>query len=75
MITIDARLVPCSLQDNIPAFWSWTNPGCVPAWERAVNIDMIMNMEIMLWAAANGVDSGYVEAVERCGCRIEGLCY
>ena len=52
-------------QDNIQAFWSWEEPGCMPDWDRAVNIDMIMNMEIMLWAAANGGNSDYVDAVER----------
>ncbi|CAN0068653.1 unnamed protein product, partial [Hapterophycus canaliculatus] len=39
---------------NIPAFWSWANPSDRPEWDRAVNVDMIMNMEIMLWSGANG---------------------
>ena len=38
-------------QDNIPAFWSWFEPSRRPDWKRAVNVDMIMNMEIMLWAS------------------------
>ncbi|CAM9689075.1 unnamed protein product, partial [Pylaiella littoralis] len=41
---------------NIPAYWSWENPSQRPEWERAVNVDMIMNMEIMLWAHVNGGD-------------------
>ncbi|CAM9200961.1 unnamed protein product [Ectocarpus sp. 4 AP-2014] len=49
---------------NIPAFWSWENPANEPQWERAVNVDMIMNMEIMLWAAVNGGDAEYSDAVE-----------
>ncbi|CAM9607443.1 unnamed protein product [Ectocarpus sp. 8 AP-2014] len=49
---------------NIPAFWSWANPTKEPQWERAVNVDMIMNMEIMLWAAVNGGDAEYSDAVE-----------
>ncbi|CAM9878385.1 unnamed protein product [Ectocarpus sp. 12 AP-2014] len=49
---------------NIPAFWSWANPTSEPQWERAVNVDMIMNMEIMLWAAVNGGDAEYSDAVE-----------
>lgn len=43
-------------QGNIPAFWSWENPKLRPDWDRAVNVDMIMNMEIMLWAKVNGGD-------------------
>eukprot|EP00752_Nemacystus_decipiens_P008973 g8011.t1 len=39
---------------NIPAFWSWENPSRRPEWDRAVNVDMIMNMEIMLWAKLHG---------------------
>ncbi|CAM9325685.1 unnamed protein product [Ascophyllum nodosum] len=39
---------------DIPAFWSWTNLSNRPEWERAVNIDMMMNMEILLWANENG---------------------
>ncbi|CAN0369326.1 unnamed protein product [Ectocarpus sp. 6 AP-2014] len=50
--------------DNIPAFWSWANPTKEPQWERAVNVDMIMNMEIMLWAAVNGGDAEYSDAAE-----------
>lgn len=42
------------VQANIPAFWSWANPNDRPEWDRAVNVDMIMNMEIMLWSGANG---------------------
>eukprot|EP00752_Nemacystus_decipiens_P001632 g1587.t1 len=51
--------------ENIPAFWSWANPSRRPEWERAVNIDMIMNMEIMLWATENEADDSdyYREAV------------
>ncbi|CBJ33670.1 Unsaturated glucuronyl hydrolase, family GH88 [Ectocarpus siliculosus] len=49
---------------NIPAFWSWANPKSEPQWERAVNVDMIMNMEIMLWAAVNGGDAEYSDAAE-----------
>ncbi|CAM9507739.1 unnamed protein product [Ectocarpus fasciculatus] len=49
---------------NIPAFWSWANPSSEPQWERAVNVDMIMNMEIMLWAAVNGGSAEYSDAVE-----------
>ena len=41
-------------QADIPAFWSWTNLSNRPEWERAVNIDMMMNMEILLWANENG---------------------
>ncbi|CAM9967440.1 unnamed protein product [Ectocarpus sp. 12 AP-2014] len=48
---------------NIPAFWSWKNPSKEPQWERAVNVDMIMNMEIMLWAANNGGDTDFSDAV------------
>ncbi|CAN0410370.1 unnamed protein product, partial [Ascophyllum nodosum] len=48
---------------NIPAFWSWENPSSRPEWERAVNVDMIMNMEIMLWASVNGGDPTYAENV------------
>eukprot|EP00903_Cladosiphon_okamuranus_P010054 g9531.t2 len=40
--------------ENIPAFWSWANPTDRREWDRAVNVDMIMNMEIMLWAKGNG---------------------
>lgn len=29
----------------------------------AVNVDMMMNMEIMLWASANGGDASYTNAV------------
>ena len=50
-------------QANIPAFWSWENPSSRPEWERAVNVDMIMNMEIMLWASVNGGDPTYAENV------------
>ena len=46
-------------QSNIPAFWSWENPSRRPEWEMAVNVDMIMNMEIMLWAAENGGSQEY----------------
>ena len=53
-----------SRQENIGAFWSWENPTKRPDWDRAVNVDMIMNMEIMLWAAVNGGDSAYIDAVE-----------
>ncbi|CBJ31655.1 Unsaturated glucuronyl hydrolase, family GH88 [Ectocarpus siliculosus] len=49
---------------NIPAFWSWANPKSEPQWERAVNVDMIMNMEIMLWAAVNDGDAEYSDAAE-----------
>lgn len=56
---------PLSFQSNIPAFWSWANPSSEPQWERAVNVDMIMNMEIMLWAAVNGGDAEYSDAVEK----------
>eukprot|EP00752_Nemacystus_decipiens_P001630 g1585.t2 len=52
-------------ENNIPAFWSWENPSRRPEWERAVNIDMIMNMEIMLWAAENGGDADYRDAVAK----------
>ncbi|CAN0005306.1 unnamed protein product [Pylaiella littoralis] len=48
---------------NIPAFWSWKNPSSRPEWNQAVNVDMIMNMEIMLWAAVNGGDASYSDAV------------
>eukprot|EP00752_Nemacystus_decipiens_P012850 g11377.t1 len=53
--------------ENIPAFWSWANPSRRPDWERAVNIDMIMNMEIVLWANENGADDSdyYCGAVEK----------
>lgn len=54
-----------SWQSNIPAFWSWENPTKEPQWERAVNVDMIMNMEIMLWAAVNGGSADYNDAVEK----------
>ncbi|CAN0124698.1 unnamed protein product [Scytosiphon promiscuus] len=49
---------------NIPAFWSWENPTQEPQWERAVNVDMIMNMEIMLWASVNGGNAAYPDYVE-----------
>ncbi|CAM9347687.1 unnamed protein product, partial [Hapterophycus canaliculatus] len=44
--------------------WSWENPTKEPQWERAVNVDMIMNMEIMLWAAVNGGNAAYPDYVE-----------
>ncbi|CAN0163453.1 unnamed protein product [Ectocarpus fasciculatus] len=48
--------------ENIPAFWSWANPSKEPQWERAVNVDMIMNTEIVLWAAVNGGNANYSDA-------------
>lgn len=51
------------IQENIPAFWSWESPSRRPEWEMAVNVDMMMNMEIMLWASANGGDPSYADAV------------
>ncbi|CAM9308936.1 unnamed protein product, partial [Discosporangium mesarthrocarpum] len=39
---------------NIGAFWSWTEPKSRPEWKRAVNVDMLMNLEIMLWASTHG---------------------
>lgn len=56
------RIVPA--QAKIPAFWSWANPSSRPEWERAVNVDMMMNMEIMLWAAENGGNGNWSDAVE-----------
>lgn len=44
-------------QSLIPAVWSWSEPSKRPDWEMAVNVDMIMNMEILLWAAENGGSS------------------
>ena len=52
------------LQSNIPAFWSWNEPSQRPEWERAVNVDMMMNMEVMLWAWLNGGEAEYEPAVE-----------
>lgn len=52
------------LQSNIPAFWSWSEPSQRPEWERAVNVDMMMNMEVMLWAWLNGGETKYESAVE-----------
>lgn len=48
---------------DIPAFWSWSEPSSRPEWLRAVNVDMIMNMEIMLWASVNGGNESYAEDV------------
>ncbi|CAN0270372.1 unnamed protein product, partial [Laminaria digitata] len=48
---------------DIPAFWSWSEPSSRPEWLRAVNVDMIMNMEIMLWASVNGGSESYAENV------------
>ena len=52
------------MQENIPAYWSWANPSRRPDWDRAVNVDMMMNMEIMLWSAENGGDEAWSEAAE-----------
>eukprot|EP00904_Undaria_pinnatifida_P003723 jgi/Undpi1/13351/HiC_scaffold_8.g03010.m1 len=49
--------------EDIPAFWSWSEPSSRPEWLQAVNVDMIMNMEIMLWASANGGPESYAEDV------------
>ena len=52
------------MQSNIPAFWSWNEPARRPYWKRAVNVDMMMNMEVMLWAWLNGGEAKYEAAVE-----------
>ncbi|CAM9827827.1 unnamed protein product [Ectocarpus sp. 4 AP-2014] len=46
---------------NIPAYWSWENPSRRPDWDRAVNVDMMMNLEILLWAGLNGGEDHELE--------------
>ncbi|CAN0049035.1 unnamed protein product, partial [Choristocarpus tenellus] len=47
---------------NIGAYWSWNSPSRRPEWERAVNVDMLLNLEIGLWASANGGNPIYYDA-------------
>lgn len=42
------------IQEIVPAFLTWENPSRRPDWYLAVNVDMIMNMEILAWSTLNG---------------------
>ncbi|CAM9161445.1 unnamed protein product [Laminaria digitata] len=64
VLTAAESLYDFRYQSNIPAFWSWDGPSRRPEWERAVNVDMMMNMEVMLWSWLNGGDAKYEAAVE-----------
>eukprot|EP00904_Undaria_pinnatifida_P007824 jgi/Undpi1/4171/HiC_scaffold_16.g07538.m1 len=64
VLTAAESLYDFRFQSNIPAFWSWNEPSQRPEWERAVNVDMMMNMEVMLWAWLNGGEAEYEPAVE-----------
>ncbi|CAM9499460.1 unnamed protein product, partial [Sphacelaria rigidula] len=64
VLTGAKTLYDIRFDERIPAYWSWANPSRRPDWDRAVNVDMMMNMEIMLWSAQNGGDETWIEAAE-----------